>query len=173
MRSLFLASAIVFMASPVLADGLSVKMYEALPTGQGKEIGTVSISQSGDGLQFTPQLKGLPAGEHGFHIHENASCAPAEKDGKTVAAQAAGGHYDPSNSGHHMGPEGEGHLGDLPALKASAEGAVTDSVVAPRLKSLDEVKARALMIHIGGDNYSDEPKPLGGGGARFACGVIE
>jgi Cu-Zn family superoxide dismutase len=29
------------------------------------------------------------------------------------------------------------------------------------------------MVHVGGDNYSDKPKPLGGGGARFACGVIE
>ena len=29
------------------------------------------------------------------------------------------------------------------------------------------------MIHAGGDNYSDQPKPNGGGGARIACGVIE
>jgi Cu-Zn family superoxide dismutase len=29
------------------------------------------------------------------------------------------------------------------------------------------------MIHAGGDNYSDEPEPLGGGGARIACGVVE
>ncbi|MBV8452160.1 MAG: superoxide dismutase, partial [Deltaproteobacteria bacterium] len=26
--------------------------------------------------------------------------------------------------------------------------------------------------HAGGDNYSDTPLPLGGGGARLACGVI-
>ncbi|MDU7762592.1 MAG: superoxide dismutase [Cu-Zn] SodC2, partial [Enterobacter asburiae] len=25
---------------------------------------------------------------------------------------------------------------------------------------------------VGGDNMSDSPKPLGGGGARYACGVI-
>lgn len=28
------------------------------------------------------------------------------------------------------------------------------------------------MVHEGGDNYSDDPKPLGGGGARVACGVV-
>ena len=28
------------------------------------------------------------------------------------------------------------------------------------------------MVHAGGDNYSDMPVPLGGGGARVACGVI-
>ena len=27
------------------------------------------------------------------------------------------------------------------------------------------------MIHAGGDNYSDHPEALGGGGARVACGV--
>jgi Cu-Zn family superoxide dismutase len=29
------------------------------------------------------------------------------------------------------------------------------------------------MIHVGGDNYADHPMPLGGGGARMACGVIK
>jgi Cu-Zn family superoxide dismutase len=29
------------------------------------------------------------------------------------------------------------------------------------------------MIHAGGDNYSDQPVPLGGGGARIACGVVK
>ena len=28
------------------------------------------------------------------------------------------------------------------------------------------------MAHAGGDNHSDHPLPLGGGGERFACGVI-
>ena len=32
---------------------------------------------------------------------------------------------------------------------------------------------RALMIHANGDNYSDIPKKLGGGGARVACGVVQ
>ncbi len=31
----------------------------------------------------------------------------------------------------------------------------------------------AIMVHAGGDNYSDDPKPLGGGGDRIACGVIQ
>jgi Cu-Zn family superoxide dismutase len=28
------------------------------------------------------------------------------------------------------------------------------------------------MVHAGGDNYADQPAPLGGGGARVACGTI-
>lgn len=29
------------------------------------------------------------------------------------------------------------------------------------------------MVHAGGDNHSDHPLPLGGGGERFACGMIK
>lgn len=45
------------------------------------------------------------------------------------------------------------------------------AVLAPRLK-LDDLRARSLMIHIGGDNHADHPMPLGGGGGRLACGVM-
>ncbi|NIY58922.1 superoxide dismutase family protein, partial [Francisella orientalis] len=37
---------------------------------------------------------------------------------------------------------------------------------------LEELEGHSLMIHEGGDNYSDTPKPLGGGGTRMWCGVI-
>jgi len=34
-----------------------------------------------------------------------------------------------------------------------------------------DVKGRSIMIHAGGDNYSDQPAPLGGGGAcKFYVG---
>jgi len=36
-----------------------------------------------------------------------------------------------------------------------------------------DLKGRAVMVHAGGDNFSDQPAALGGGGARVACGVIE
>jgi Cu-Zn family superoxide dismutase len=45
-------------------------------------------------------------------------------------------------------------------------------VLAPRL-NLDDMSGRSLMIHAGGDNYSDDPELLGGGGGRMACGVVE
>jgi Cu-Zn family superoxide dismutase len=59
----------------------------------------------------------------------------------------------------------------LPALKVAADGSTGGSMVAPRLKVAD-LKKRSLVIHAGGDNYSDQPAPLGGGGARIACGMF-
>ena len=96
----------------------------------------------------------------------------AEKDGKRSAAEAAGGHWDPKATGKHAEPWGDGHLGDLPALLVTADGKATQPVLAPRIKTLDEVRNLAVMVHAGGDNHADHPKPLGGGGARVACGVI-
>ena len=52
------------------------------------------------------------------------------------------------------------------------KGNAMNPVLAPRLK-MSELKGKALMVHAGGDNHADHPAPLGGGGARMACGVIK
>ena len=150
----------------------NVEMNLVTPQGVGQSVGTVKITETDKGLEFTPNLNTLPPGEHGFHVHAKGSCQPALKEGKASAAEAAGGHFDPLHSGKHEGPNGMGHLGDLPVLVVNNDGKATEPVVAPRLKKLDEIKGKALMIHVGGDNMSDQPKPLGGGGVRYACGVI-
>lgn len=152
--------------------GTVVSVLKLDSKGVGTMLGTVTISESPYGLVFTPNLKGLPNGVHGFHLHANGSCEPAEKEGKMVAGLAAGGHYDPKKTGKHGMPWGDGHLGDLPPLYVDNDGKATTPVLAPRVKVAD-LKGRALMIHAGGDNFSDQPKPLGGGGARIACGVIQ
>ncbi|KHS75682.1 superoxide dismutase [Pectobacterium brasiliense] len=164
----------VFFSCSTFAASTTVTLNEALPTGTGGSIGEISIAETPYGLLFTPNLKGLEAGIHGFHVHENASCEPAEQDGKPVPALAAGGHLDPKKTGKHLGPyNDQGHLGDLPGLVVNADGTSTYPILAPRIKSLSEVKNHALMVHVGGDNYADTPAKLGGGGARMACGVIK
>lgn len=147
-----------------------VPMHQVDETGVGKGLGQITVSESPYGLVFTPALTGLTPGLHGFHLHEHPSCDAKEKDGKKVPALAAGGHYDPMKTAKHGLPWGDGHLGDLPALYVDASGAATQPVLAPRLKLTDTAK-RSLMIHAGGDNHSDHPAPLGGGGARVACGI--
>ncbi len=56
-------------------------------------------------------------------------------------------------------------------INVDENGNATQPIFAPELE-LDDIEGRALMIHAGGDNYSDSPKKLGGGGDRVACGVI-
>ena len=160
------------VVNSVLAGEVVIQMNLVNDQGIGKKIGTVTASDCKYGLLIVPKLTGLSPGIHGFHVHQNPDCGPAMKKGIKVPALAAGGHYDPLKTGHHKGPYRDGHLGDLPVLYADQDGNATLPVLAPRLKTSD-LKGRSLMIHAGGDNYSDKPRKLGGGGARVACGVIE
>jgi Cu-Zn family superoxide dismutase len=141
-----------------------VPMHLTTKQGVGKMIGNITIKETNAGLEFMPNLSDLKPGEHGFHVHTNPDCSNM--------GEAAGGHFDPAKTGHHLGPYKQGQLGDLPVLMVTKDGKATKSVIAPHLKSLNEIKDRSLMVHAGGDNYSDNP-PLGGGGARIACGVIK
>ncbi|MGA6100311.1 superoxide dismutase [Cu-Zn] SodC [Stutzerimonas marianensis] len=155
------------------AETLNVQVKAVNAQGVGDGVGTVKIETSEYGLVFRPELSGLEPGTHGFHIHAKGSCQPEDKDGQPVPAGAAGGHWDPQNTGKHGEPWGDGHMGDLPALMVNSDGKANQPVLAPRLKSLGDIKGLALMVHKGGDNHADHPEPLGGGGARVACGLIE
>lgn len=159
------------LSCATLAD-ITVPMNAVDEKGIGAKVGDIVISESKYGLVFTPTLSGLTPGVHGFHVHQNPDCGPKEKDGKAVAGLAAGGHYDPEQTGLHGTPWGNGHLGDLPPLYVDADGKASQPVLAPRLK-LSDVSGHAIMVHAGGDNHSDHPAPLGGGGARVACGVVK
>lgn len=169
---LALGCSALLLSSAAMAKDAQVSV--SLLTASGETpIGTVELADSAYGLVLTPHLKELTPGVHGFHIHQNGSCGPSEKDGKTVLGGAAGGHFDPDKTGKHGYPwTDDNHKGDLPALFVTADGMAHTPVLAPRLKVADVV-GHALMIHAGGDNHSDDPKPLGGGGARMACGVIQ
>jgi Cu-Zn family superoxide dismutase len=159
-------------AEAALAERAVVTMHEITPEGTGKQLGTITLTDTDAGLQLAFQLKGLPPGEHGIHVHEKGSCDAASKDGEMQAGLGAGAHYDPAHSGHHLGPNGQGHLGDLELISVDASGIDTEITTAKRLH-LSDIRGRAIIIHAGGDNYADQPKPLGGGGARIACGIIK
>lgn len=151
---------------------ITVSIFKINASGIGPEIGTLTLSDSRGGLRIVPKLNGLLPGPHGFHLHEAPNCGAVMKDGSMHAGLAAGGHYDPKATGKHVGPLGDGgHRGDLPVLNVAADGTATETVHALRL-SVSEVRGHAIVIHEGGDNYSDQPKPLGGGGGRIACGAV-
>ena len=163
---------LVVISTAAMADDVVVQMQQVGEKGIGISAGFVTVSESKYGLVFTPSLQGLTPGVHGFHLHQNPSCGPKDKDGKPVGALAAGGHLDPTGTAVHGTPWGDGHLGDLPPLYVEADGTARQPVLAPRLK-LGDLAGHALMVHAGGDNHSDHPVALGGGGARVVCGVIK
>lgn len=161
MKHIFCFTAGVLMLSCVHAQQATATLYNT--DGSNKPLGTVTFENGQYGLMIKTDLKELPQGIHGLHLHQNASCADS--------GMAAGGHYDPNQSNSHQGPYGHGHLGDLPVLAVDSAGMANTVLLAPRLK-VNDLKGLTLMVHAGGDNYSNTP-PLGGGGARIACGIIK
>jgi len=175
MQRRILSAVVLMFASVETANAatISVTVNKIDENGVGAAIGTLTLEDTGAGLKITPALASLPPGPHGFHVHANGSCGPGEQDGRKVAALAAGGHFDPAKSGKHLGPaSSEGHKGDMPVLTVDPDGTAKASVVVPHLTVAD-AQGHAIVIHAGGDNYADTPAPLGGGGARIACGVVK
>jgi Cu-Zn family superoxide dismutase len=140
-RSTFVMTLCALVAPAYAAKSLKVTMNLITTDGVGKSVGTITLKEGKDGVTLEPKLKDLPPGEHGFHVHENPSCDPADK-------------------------------GDLPKLVVSDKGEAKDKMEVKGV-TLADFQGHALMIHAGGDNYSDAPKPLGGGGERIACGVAK
>ena len=154
-------ASLTFLISGVCYAGITIPMYMTQANGQGKKIGTVTADDTIYGLLLTPHLKDLPAGLHGFHIHDLPFC--------NNHGNAAGGHLDPTRTNKHAGPyNGSGHLGDLPVLIVNANGDATLPVLAPRLK-LEQIKGHTLMIHAKGDDYTNKSVL---GNPRIACGTI-
>ncbi len=173
MKKFLFAIFLISSACCLKSEKVTADIYLLSVDEQGQKIGTVIISDTLDGLLFQVDINGLPSGEHGFHIHEYGSCQPMrDKTGKVILAALAGNHYDPQKTNTHLGPDGAGHKGDLPFLMADKNGKVKTSFYNYHL-SLNEIRGKSFVIHQSGDNYSDTPVPLGGGGNRIACGIIQ
>ena len=148
-----------------------VTMNKISVDGVGEKAGTITVHETKTGVTLAVDVTGLTPGEHGLHLHANGSCDAADKDGKKTAGQAAGAHFDPDGTKAHKGPGGGGHKGDLPKLDVPANGHAKVKLPVAGVM-LADFAGRSLMIHAGGDNYSDTPKPSGGGGDRIVCGVV-
>ncbi len=141
----------------------------------GKQLGQAIFVGVGNGVQIRVEVSGLPPGRHGMHLHEVGSCNPLrDVNGKVTPFGAAGGHFDPQGTGKHLGPDGAGHAGDLPNLTVDANGNGRTTFFDDRVSvqpGPTNIVGRAIVIHANEDNYSDS-SPVGGSGARIACGEI-
>jgi Cu-Zn family superoxide dismutase len=136
------------------------------PTRGNAAAGTVNFEARGERTWVDVKLTGLkPNAEHGFHIHEKGDCSSGD-------GMSAGGHFNPT--GHVHGPQdGEHHAGDLPALKADAEGRAQTGFYVQSLsigQGPTDILGRALIVHVAPDDYKTQP--TGNSGARIGCAVI-
>ncbi len=157
----------IAMLTPQLASAQTAKA--ALKDAAGKDVGSAELTQTPTGVLIKLSVKGLPAGEHAFHVHGVGKCEPP--------FTSAGGHFNPSSKKHGlMAPDGH-HAGDMPNLHIPASGelaveVMNDSITLEKGKpnSVYQTNGTALIIHAGKDDYKTDP--TGDAGGRIACGVI-
>lgn len=140
----------------------------ALKDQAGKDVGTVDLIQTQAGVLLKLAVKGLPAGEHAFHIHAVGKCEPP--------FTSAGPHFNPENQKHGM-MAGHGHAGDMPNLHIPQDGQLMVEVLNAGVTldkgkptSVFDADGSAVVIHAGADDYKSDP--AGNAGDRIACGVI-
>ena len=172
MRKLALLLPVAFAAAGCshmqnMMHGGSAKAVAILePTTANSARGTVTFTQDGDEVRVRAQVSGLkPNAEHGFHVHEKGDCSSGD-------GMSTGGHYNPAGRPH--GPQsGEHHAGDMPSLRADANGNATASF---ELKGVSvggaaaDLVGRGLIVHRDPDDYRTQP--TGNAGPRIACAVI-
>lgn len=173
-RPALAAIAAAALASPLLADhheAADAPTVAAMRTADGKDAGSIAFSQTEHGVVVSVDVRGLPAGKHGLHIHAVGACTPD--------FMAAGGHFNPGNSEHGFHAAAGYHAGDLPNLDVAADGTAKAEFFVPGLSihgpasealpyTLHDADGAAIMIHAATDDY----KTMASSGARQACGVI-
>ena len=136
-----------------------------MPTTGSSVRGLVRFEAVQGGIIIQARVEGLPAGDHGFHIHELGDCSATD-------GTSAGGHYNPTDAPHAGPGAAQRHVGDLGNITADAQGTATldrvDGVV--QLSGPQSVIGRSVIVHAGADDLTTQP--TGAAGGRLACGVI-
>ncbi|HEX6860136.1 MAG TPA: superoxide dismutase family protein [Caulobacteraceae bacterium] len=131
----------------------------------GENLGEARFQQTPTGLVIDVEVRGLTPGWHGMHVHEKGDCSA--KDFTSAGAHV--GHAE-----HGFLTMSGGEAGDLPNIWVGADGMGKAQAYTTRLSlgpdSLWDADTAALVIHAARDDHYTQP--IGGSGARVACGVV-
>lgn len=138
---------------------------------QSQPLGEVTFTEKDGKVVVEANLRGLPPGFHGFHVHAVGKCDPP--------FTSAGGHLTVGAQEHPT------HAGDQPLLLVLANGTSEARFATDRYQLTDLLPpgGRAIIVHAAADNYGNVPsryapatdqmtKDTGDAGGRLGCGVI-
>jgi len=140
-----------------------------MKSASGQSIGVATLTEVPGGVRIVIDVKDLPPGQKGVHIHEVGKC-----DGPQFTS--AGGHFNPEKKQHGtMNPQGA-HAGDLPNLSIDGYGVGRLETTTSRITlgsgpaSVFDGNGSAIVIHAAADDFKTDP--TGNSGGRSVCGVI-
>jgi Cu-Zn family superoxide dismutase len=135
----------------------------------GRSVGTAALTEGSGGVRIVLEVKGLPPGAKGVHIHEVGKCEGPQ-------FTTAGSHFNPAKKQHGtMNPQGP-HAGDLPNITIGPDGngrletTTNRATLGSGTTSVFDADGSAIVIHAGPDDFLTDP--TGNSGGRIACGVI-
>lgn len=169
LRSFFTAGAIGLAWCCFALPAAAQTAKASLKDGGGKDVGAAELTQTPAGVLIKMSIKGLPAGDHAFHVHAVGKCEPP--------FTTAGGHFNPGNKKHGIEASDGAHAGDMPNLHIPASGDLTLEVLNSAImlakgqaNSVYDADGSAIVIHAKADDYKSDP--AGNAGDRIACGII-
>ena len=172
MRYAIAALIATLAVTPAIAADSPANVRIDLKNSAGASVGSATVSDAPNGVLLHIEAKGLPPGWHGLHFHETGDCSKAD-------FTSAGGHVHAMATMVHglMNPDAN-EAGDLPNLYVTADGSAMVDLFSAYVSlhgagnrpALMDKDGSALVIHANPDDYKSQP--IGGAGARIACGVI-
>lgn len=130
-------------------------------------LGEATFTETIDGLKVDVSLSNVPAGYHGFHVHEFGNCDDA--------GAAAGGHFNPEGVKHGYLPKDgfeNAHAGDLGNILIYSDGTgeLTETIEGlPLTEGNRAIVDHAVILHAERDDFG---QPTGNAGGRIGCGLI-
>ena len=167
------------VTNPSGSSSVQVPMRDA----DGRDLGTLTLTDRDDGIEVTGTLRGLTPGIHGIHLHMTGQCV--------APFTTAGGHWNPTQRQHGIeNPQGP-HYGDMQNIRVNPRGMANVRVTAQggslygsrqaagrlgraglstALPALIDSDGAAVVVHAEPDDNRTDPS--GNSGARIACGAI-
>jgi Cu-Zn family superoxide dismutase len=149
---------------PMAAPDVPVSTAD-LVSSSGAVLGTVRVFSEPTGVTLRIDAAGVPAGQHGVHVHATGRCDPP-------GFTSAGPHWNPGERKHgHRNPAGF-HMGDLGNLGVGADGKLVAGLLVPQatVDALRDADGAALVLHAKADDEVTDPS--GNSGDRIACAVL-
>ena len=172
MRSILVALFVLHMGSAFAQHDMQkmvagpVKAVAVVFPAKDKTVkGTITFTQTENGVKVVASLEGLAPGKHGFHVHEFGDCSAPD-------FMSAGGHFNPTQMAHGGPSDGKRHSGDLGNIVADEKGVAKLEWMDPMmtLTGPNSIVGRAVIVHTNEDDLKTQP--TGNAGGREGCGVI-
>jgi Cu-Zn family superoxide dismutase len=167
---LWMGTAAAVVAAALSGPAAAQSATAAIKSQDGKDVGTADLTAVPGGVLIKLNLKGLPPGDHAFHVHAVGKCESP--------FTSAGGHFNPDNKKHGLMADAGHHAGDMPNLHVPAGGELVVEVLNTEVtlekgkpNSVFDADGSAVVIHANADDYKTDP--TGNAGDRIACGVLQ